>query len=95
MRNALEHRYACRTRRNRSNHPRKRFTTFRDAALQLSRSTHDMKWALMELERCEQLAAGGQTSPLGETRAAVGRAAREREEALATLHSMGYRARYR
>lgn len=46
----------------------------------------------MELERCERLVDEGMTAPLQDAREAVKRLERQQEEALATLHSLGYRA---
>ena len=56
---------------------------------------HELKWAVMELERCERLVAKGHmfmSGPLDEARDTVARINRERDEAMATLHSLGYRA---
>ena len=64
----------------------------RTAVLQLAASRHEMKWALMELERCVRLDADGMPSPLADARANVERIQKMREDALATLHAMGYRA---
>jgi hypothetical protein len=60
---------------------------------QLARSKHELKWARMEFERCEGLAAAGAAAPLAEARDAIVRIDAQRDEAIATLHAMGYRAR--
>jgi len=54
-----------------------------------------MKWARLELERCERLAARQEPSPLEEARTTVRRLETEISQALASLHAMGYRARHR
>jgi hypothetical protein len=74
---------------------REPWRSIRAATSQLFASRHDLKWALMELERCERLAADGMASPLEEARASIERIMKSREDALATLHAMGYRARFR
>jgi hypothetical protein len=59
----------------------------------LARSKHELKCAQMELERCEGLAAAGAAAPLAEARDAVVRIVEKRDEAMATLREMGYRAK--
>jgi len=54
-----------------------------------------MKWARLELERCERLAARQEPSPREEARTTVRRLETEISQALASLHAMGYRARHR
>lgn len=69
--------------------------------VEMARAVHQMLtarqalrwWALMELERCERLADDGMPAPLQEARDTVARLEQQREEALATLHGLGYRAR--
>jgi hypothetical protein len=60
----------------------------------LRSAQHEMKWAVMELQRCERLAAKGLPAPLADeqARAEIDRLTRQRDDALATLHSLGYRA---
>jgi hypothetical protein len=65
------------------------------ATLQLSSCRHEMKWALMELDRCERLAAQGLPAPLDEARANIVRIQTKQEEARTSLHAMGYRATLR
>jgi hypothetical protein len=65
------------------------------ATTQLHRAKAEMKWARLELERCEQLQAQGQRAPLDEARGTVRRLEEQQAEALASLHAMGYRARFR
>jgi hypothetical protein len=62
---------------------------------QLRIGRDELKWALLELERCERLVADGSPAPLKEARDAVEWLTRQRDEALATLHSLGYRASLR
>jgi hypothetical protein len=59
----------------------------------LRSAQQEMKWAQMELQRCEDLVAEGVPAPLQEARDAIERLARQRDEAMATLHGLGYRAR--
>ena len=63
----------------------------------LRSAQHEMKWAATELRRCERLAAKGLPSPLAleEARAEVERLTHQQDEALATLHGLGYRASLR
>jgi hypothetical protein len=63
--------------------------------LQLAQCRHEMKWARLELDRCELLTAQGMPAPLDDARANVARIEREREQALAELHANGYRAKFR
>ena len=63
------------------------------AIRELHATAHEMTWARMELERCQQLVASGHAAPLAEARAAIDRIAQRRKDAMATLHGMGYRAR--
>jgi hypothetical protein len=66
----------------------------RAALAQEAAAQHELKWALMELARCENLEAEGTPAPLVEARANVARIQSLREEALATLRALGYRARF-
>jgi hypothetical protein len=61
----------------------------------LRSAQHEMKWAAMELQRCERLATRGLPAPLvlEQARAEIERLTRQQNEALATLHGLGYRAR--
>ncbi len=63
----------------------------------LRSAQHDMTWAAMELQRCERLDANGLPAPIAleEARAEVDQLTRQRDDALATLHGLGYRARLR
>lgn len=70
--------------------------------VEMARAVHDvltarqeLKWALIELERCERLVADGMPAPLQGARNAVTLLERQRDEAMATLHSLGYRATLR
>lgn len=63
------------------------------AVHQLRATAHELKWAQMELARCEQLTAAGAPAPLAEARAAIEDIRQRREAAIATLHGLGYRAR--
>jgi hypothetical protein len=65
------------------------------AMLQLSSCRHEMKWALMERNRCERLTAQGLPAPLDEARANIVRIQTKQEETRASLHAMGYRATLR
>lgn len=51
-----------------------------------------LRWALMELGRCKRLDAQGIPSPLYEAERSVDRLVREKDDAMAALHDMGYRA---
>ena len=63
------------------------------AVQQLWTARQELDWsARMELERCERLVADGMPAPLQEARDAVADLEQRREEALATLHRLGYRA---
>jgi hypothetical protein len=53
-----------------------------------------MKWARLELTRCESLHASGTSSPLEKARTEVRHLEEQQAEALATLQGMGYRARF-
>ena len=66
-----------------------------EAVHQLGAAKHELKWALMELDRCERLAAEGDMSPLEQARANVERITHRMGEARTMLHAMGYRAKYR
>jgi hypothetical protein len=70
------------------------FQRVQGAHLRLASANHEMKWALMERDRCELLLAQGKPAPLDEARANVSRIARAREQALADLGAMGYRAKF-
>lgn len=69
--------------------------------VEMARAVHQMRtarqalrwWALMELERCEGLVAEGSPAPIEKAREVVARLIRQEADALATLHSLGYRAR--
>ena len=62
-------------------------------AIQNLRSAqYQMKWARMELQRCQDLVAEGAPAPLQEARDVIERLTRQQDEALATLHGLGYRA---
>jgi hypothetical protein len=62
---------------------------------QLIQYRHDIKWAKLELERCEHLETAGMTSPIEEARANLDRVKKSGEKTFATLHGMGYRARFK
>ena len=62
------------------------------AVAQMRAARHQLKWALMELERCEALVAAGVPAPIETAREVIARLEREEEDALATLHGLGYRA---
>jgi hypothetical protein len=66
-----------------------------EAVHQLGAAKHELKWALMERDRCERLAAEGAMSPLQEARSNVERITHRMGEARTMLHAMGYRAKYR
>jgi hypothetical protein len=66
-----------------------------EAMSELRRAQQEMQWARLELERCESLVAQGQAAPLDAARAEIARIEQAREHALASLHAMGYRARFR
>ena len=77
-----------------------RLATRRPWQIEIARAVHQMRtaqneldWALMERTRCERLAHDGLPAPLEQARDAVARLERQRDEALATLHGLGYRAR--
>ncbi len=61
----------------------------------LRTAQNQMKWAHLELQRCEDLVAEGSPAPLQTAREVIERLNRQQEEALATLHSLGYRATLR
>jgi hypothetical protein len=61
----------------------------------LRTAQNQMKWAQMELQRCANLVAEGVPAPLQEARDAIERLTRQQDEALATLHGLGYRASLR
>jgi len=65
------------------------------AIRELHATGREMTWARMELERCQQLVSSGFAAPLTEAQDAIARITQRRKEAMATLHSMGYRARWR
>ena len=66
------------------------------AVQQLCTARQELEWwARMELARCERLVADGMPAPLQEARDAVAHLEQQREEALAALHSLGYRASLR
>lgn len=62
------------------------------AVQQLRTARQRLEWARMELERCERLINEGMPAPLQEARDVQTRLEREKEEALRTLHGLGYRA---
>jgi hypothetical protein len=75
------------------------FRTVREmvaTARRLSAATRDLTWAQLELERCEHLAASGAGAELSleQARDNRDRLTRQRDEAIATLHAMGYRAQH-
>ena len=63
------------------------------AVAQMRTARHHLKWAVMELERCEALVAAGFPAPIEKAQEVIARLVREEKDALATLHSLGYRAR--
>ena len=63
------------------------------AVAQMRTARHHLKWAVMELERCEALVADGFPAPIEKAQEVIARLVREEKDALATLHSLGYRAR--
>ena len=62
------------------------------AVAQMRTARHHLKWAVMELERCEALVADGFPAPIEKAQEVIARLMREEKDALATLHSLGYRA---
>jgi hypothetical protein len=68
-------------------------TQMTGAVYQLRVTRHELKWAQMELARCEQLAAAGFPAPLAEARAVIDDIRQRHEAAMTALHGMGYRAR--
>ena len=67
----------------------------RFSVIRLQELRRQLKWARLELTRCEILHQQGSPSTLEEARTAVHRLEAQQAEALATLHGMGYRARFR
>lgn len=63
-----------------------------EALHRLRSAKHEMKWALMELDRCQRLVTGGVAAPIEEARQAVARIERRRAEAMGALYGLGYRA---
>jgi len=63
------------------------------AVYQLRVTRHELKWAQMELARCEQLTAAGSPAPLAEARGVIDDIRQRQETAMTALHGMGYRAR--
>ncbi|MBM3751340.1 MAG: hypothetical protein FJW21_09195 [Acidimicrobiia bacterium] len=56
---------------------------------------HDLRWAKMELDRCEGLYAGREPGPeLRAARAEMDRLTAEEANAMAALDAMGYHARF-
>jgi hypothetical protein len=53
------------------------------------------KWARMEVERCQRLVAAGNWAPLAAAKSALLRIETRQEAARASLHALGYRARFR
>lgn len=64
------------------------------AVQQLFAADREMKWAQMELDRCERLTPRGVPMPLEAARSEIRRIATQTEEALASLNSLGYRGRF-
>ena len=58
----------------------------------LAAAARTLQGAMLELDRCERVAAQGLASPLEEARHSVARLSLERHEARVALHAMGYRA---
>jgi hypothetical protein len=59
----------------------------------LGATRHELKWAHLEIQRCEQLTADGLAAPLTEARDAFERILQRRRDAMKTLHALGYRAK--
>jgi hypothetical protein len=64
------------------------------AVQQLFAADREMKWAQMELDRCERLTPRGVPMPLEAARSEIRRIETQTEEALASLNSLGYRGRF-
>jgi len=62
---------------------------------QFGEARHLLTWAQMELDRCQTLVAAGTPAPLEAAQAEVDRLHRQRDNAVAQLQAMGYRARFR
>lgn len=66
-----------------------------DALGRLRSAHHDLRWARMELDRCEGLYAGRDPGPeLRAARAEMDRLTAEEADAMAALDAMGYHARF-
>lgn len=66
-----------------------------EALGRLRAARHDLRWARMELDRCESLYAGRVPGPeLQASRAEMDRLTRDEANAVAELDAMGYRARF-
>jgi hypothetical protein len=63
------------------------------AIQELGATRHELKWAQLEIQRCEQLTADGLAAPLAEARDALERILQRRRDAMKTLHALGYRAK--
>lgn len=62
---------------------------------QFGEARHLLTWAQMELHRCQALAGDDAGPGLAAAQAEVDRLHRRRDQAVAQLHAMGYRSRFR
>jgi hypothetical protein len=71
------------------------YPEIRCSVIRLQELRRQLKWARLELTRCERLHEEGTPSPVEEARTNVHRLEEQQAEALSSLHAMGYRARFR